>query len=105
MQRTEPDGVVILCDFCHRDWDGEEPMMEGHHGSIICLACLQHALKEKSPAPAPYRCNLCLQENLQTPRWSHPDHPDDIACQDCLYQAAGTFSKSPLTDWTWDRLH
>ena len=37
MQREDPEGIVISCDFCRRDWDGQEAMIEGHHGSILCL--------------------------------------------------------------------
>lgn len=105
MQRQEPDGVVLACDFCHRDWDGQEAMIEGHHGSILCLECLKIALANRQPPQAPYRCTLCLKEKIPTdkPCWTNPEHPDATVCQDCIYQAAGVFTKSPLTTWEWDR--
>jgi hypothetical protein len=28
------------------------------------------------------------------PRWSNPAHPEAIACQECLYQAAKAFHKN-----------
>jgi hypothetical protein len=105
MQREEEGLVVISCDFCRRDWDGAEAMIEGHHGSILCLECLKRALIEKASGDEKYNCTLCLRFNIPgtLPRWSHPEHPTGIACQECLYQAAGTFSKNPDVDWTWDR--
>ncbi len=40
MQRDEDGGVVISCDYCGRDWhpyqpDPDNPMIEGHRGSVI----------------------------------------------------------------------
>ena len=105
MQREEDGQIVISCDFCRRDWDGSEAMIEGHHGSVLCLTCLQRALVEKAATADKYTCTLCLRINIPgtLPQWRHPEHPDAIVCEECIYQAAGTFSKSPHTDWTWDR--
>lgn len=104
MQRTDPDGVTLLCDFCRRDWDGQEPMLEGHHGSIICLACLQRALAECAPGGEKYHCTLCLRYNIPPAlaHWRHSEHPEAIACRDCIVLSAKTFSKSPHANWTWD---
>ena len=104
MQREDPDGVVLLCDFCRRDWDGQEAMIEGHHGSILCLQCLQSALKAQAPGTDKYKCTLCLRFNMPPalPRWSHPDNPDAIVCQECLYQSARTFSRNEDVDWKFD---
>ena len=30
----------VLCDFCHRAWTEDVPMIEGHRGSCICARCL-----------------------------------------------------------------
>jgi hypothetical protein len=114
MQRTDPDGIVLLCDFCRRDWDGQEAMIEGHHGSILCLQCLKIALNNQSTDPVPdthpatsgepgsgkYKCTLCLRFNMPPamPHWANPDHPDAVVCQDCLYQAAKAFHKSRAGD-------
>ena len=101
MQRTDPEGIVLLCDFCRRDWDGQEPMIEGHHGSILCLECLKLALKEQHTQPGPdlggkYKCTLCLRFNMPAslPHWSNPAHPEAIVCQECIYQSAKAFHKS-----------
>lgn len=77
-------------------------MIEGHHGSIICLPCLHRALAEQRPASAPHACTLCLRRNLPAgdPCWS-PD-PAATICASCITLAARTFSKSPLTDWQYN---
>jgi hypothetical protein len=104
MQREDSDGIVLLCDFCRRDWDGQEAMIEGHHGSILCLECLKKALVEQSPLEGKFKCTLCLRFNMppEMPRWSNALHPDAIVCQECLYQAAKAFSRNPDVDWKWD---
>lgn len=95
MQRTDSDGVVIACDFCRRDWDGQEAMIEGHHGSVICLQCLKRAVNEKFTATDKYACTLCLRYNIPSAlsRWQNPDHPEAIICDECMNQAAKTFEK------------
>jgi hypothetical protein len=104
MQREDPEGIVIVCDFCRRDWDGQEAMIEGHHGSILCLECLKRALSEQKPAEGKFKCTLCLRFNMppEMPRWINSDHPDAIVCQECLYQAAKAFSRNPDVPWKWD---
>lgn len=109
MQRTEPEGIVISCDFCGTDWDEVKPMIEGHHGSVLCLACMKAALAAIKAGDSSFPCTLCLVEkDAEVPRWSHPQrssqplpgtNPGAILCQDCLNQAAGTFSKDPDVDW------
>jgi hypothetical protein len=107
MQREDPEGIVIVCDFCRRDWDGQEPMIEGHHGSILCLECLKAALTEQRTGGGggeKYKCTLCLRFNIppELPRWSNAEHPEAIACQECLYQAARAFSRNKDVPWTFD---
>jgi hypothetical protein len=104
MQREDPEGIVIVCDFCRRDWDGQEPMIEGHHGSILCLECLKAALPAQATGDQKYKCTLCLRFNLppEMPRWSNPAHPEAIVCQECLYQAARGFSRNKEVPWTFD---
>ena len=104
MQREEPDGIVISCDFCRRDWDGQEAMIEGHHGSILCLQCMKLALIEQKAGGEKYKCTLCLRFNIppELPRWSNSEHPEAVACQECLYQAARTFSRTEGVDWKFD---
>ena len=104
MQRTENDGIVISCDFCGTDWDQVKPMIEGHHGSVICLTCLEIALKQAVTHTGEYRCTLCLREGLPAtlPRWSSPASAATV-CLDCLHQAAGAFDRDPDVDWSWRR--
>ncbi|MDH3583067.1 MAG: hypothetical protein OER86_02500 [Phycisphaerae bacterium] len=115
MQRTQDGGIIISCDFCGTDWDAfdqssSRPMVEGHHGSVLCLECLRAGLEEMSEPAGSYKCALCLQE-LDAACWSHPDppagaaglNPGAVACRACLRQAAGRFNKDPDVAWTWDR--
>jgi len=109
MQRTQNDGIIISCDFCGQDWDEVLPMIEGHHGSVLCLSCLQKALEQKAPAPQGFDCTLCLQhQDAGVIAWTPAErssaaNPVAAACESCLKQAAGTFSKDPDVDWKWDR--
>ena len=46
----------FLCDFCRREWTEDSPMVEGHHGSLVCGRCLTVAYievvsHERSNAP------------------------------------------------------
>lgn len=113
MQRTEDGGIVISCDFCGTDWDEVKPMIEGHHGSVLCLACLQTALEQAgselecgdTAVQGQPPCTMCLQELEQsTARWVPTTRPAGanplaLICTDCINQAAGTFSKDPDIDW------
>src|SRR4051812_11336830 len=101
MQREEPDGIVLLCDFCRRDWDGQEPMIEGHHGSILCLECMKTALGAQETGGDKFKCTLCLRFNIppELPHWSNSAHPEAIVCQECLYQAAKAFRRNPDVAW------
>ena len=115
MQREEGDGVIISCDFCGSDWDAHDetnahPMVEGHHGSVICLACMKTALKQMATAEGPLQCTLCLHEKLEEsiPRWSHssPDaspglNPVAVVCRPCIRQAAGRFHRDEDVEWEW----
>jgi hypothetical protein len=105
MQRLEDGFIVISCDFCGTDWDELIPMIEGHRGAVLCLPCLQRALTEARPGLDKFSCRLCLRENLPSslPRWTHPAHPDAIACQDCIHQAAAAFDRDPDVDWKWQK--
>lgn len=110
MQRHEADGVIISCDFCGTDWDQVLPMIEGHHGSVICLECLKRALEEAEPADESFHCALCLQDRqagarrwrLADPRPSPGLNPAAAACWDCIRLAAKTFHKDKDVDFRWD---
>ena len=118
MQRTEEGGIIISCDFCGTDWDAYDPafslpMVEGHHGSVICLACVKQALEQMAAGEGEYRCTLCVRDGLPAdrPRWSHPDPQPSpglnvhaIGCRACIRQAARRFHKDPDIDWEWDEI-
>ena len=106
MQRNENNGVVISCDFCGVDWDEVIPMIEGHRGSVLCLACLKQGLDQVKPQDGKFTCTLCLRDGLPADlaRWVHPAptttaNPAAVMCIDCINQAAGTFSKDEDVDW------
>jgi hypothetical protein len=118
MQRETPEGIIISCDFCGRDWDPYDteqalPMTEGHHGSVICLACLRHALEQAAPADGEVPCTLCLQHKPPGTRaWSHPAaepsagrNPAAEVCWSCIRLAAKTFHKDSDVDFRWDPSH
>ena len=104
MQRNEADGVIISCDFCATDWDQIKPMVEGHHGSVLCLNCLTEAITSAAPDADEYSCTLCLREHLppSLPRWSGK-RPEATVCLDCLQQAAKAFDRDDDVDWKWER--
>lgn len=118
MQRTDGEGLIISCDFCGTDWDPYDetqsrPMVEGHHGSVICLECVKLALAELAAHPGEYRCTLCIRDGIaaDVPRWNRADsvtspglNPDALGCRDCIHQAAGKFSKDPDVKWKWERV-
>ncbi len=103
MQRNEVDGIIISCDFCGSDWDGQAAMVEGHHGSVICLECVKQALKAAVAGDGKYRCTLCLRDNIPAalPRWSNLHRPEAVICQECLHQAAKALSRAPHAQWKW----
>jgi len=103
MQRIEDGGLIISCDFCRTDWNGQDPVIEGHRGSIICLECVKLALDALIPAKENFKCILCLREPLPPtmPRWNHPQNPTTSACRDCIHQAADVFDRDPDVNWHW----
>ena len=104
MQRIEDNALIVSCDFCGTDWDGQFAAIEGHRGSIICLECLKLALDNLVVAGETFKCVLCLREPIPatTARWHHANHPKTYSCASCVEQAAGAFDKDPDIDWTWE---
>jgi len=110
MQRNEDGGIVISCDFCGTDWDEEIAMIEGHKGSVLCLACLTQALGNAGPAEDTYQCTLCLVgQPPELKRWLHPGpapspglNEGASLCWDCIRLAAKGFHKDPDTEFRWD---
>ncbi len=102
----------VLCDFCHREWTDEVPMLEGHHGSCLCARCLTIAytevvLHDRDTAPAEYKCSMCLEERTDReslgrggePGWRSPLHEDAVACRRCIELAAKSLDKDRDFDW------
>ena len=107
MQRNEDDGIVICCDFCGTDWDQKSPMIEGHHGSVICLECFKVAYENSTVQQGEYFCALCIRESLpeSLPRWTPPSrdpkaNPQAVVCHECLQQAARTFNRDEDVAWS-----
>ena len=72
-QGSDPDNIQpgdILCDFCERPtWEMDIPSIEGHHGSVFCVECLEQAWdrlvveKEEIPSDPEWKCCMCLESN------------------------------------------
>ncbi len=103
----------VLCDFCHREWTEETPMIEGHHGSCICGRCLRVAyvtvVRDEAPtAPEDYHCTLCLekeqdraaQNRPNEPGWQSPMYEEAMICRRCIKLGAGVLHKDKAFDWT-----
>ena len=103
MQRIEDGSLIVSCDFCRTDLDGQFPVIEGHRGAIICLECLKLALDSLTTESTTYKCVLCLREPLPPtlPRFHHPNAPDTFACRDCIHQTADVFDRDPDINWNW----
>ena len=113
---TDPDNVSmsdVLCDFCHREWAEEVPMVEGHHGSCICGRCVSVAYAqlvqhEGISEDAEYTCPLCLDGpedraalgRGDEPGWRSPVEEEAVACWRCVKMAAKTLGRDPESDWT-----
>ncbi len=102
----------VLCDFCHREWTADEPMIEGHHGSCLCGKCLTVAYTEvvvngSSDVTKSYKCPMCLEEDGDRealgrgtePGWRSPLHADGVICKRCIELAAGSLDKDRSFDW------
>lgn len=94
----------VLCDFCHREWSEEEPMVEGHHGSCICGKCMTVAftdvlINKANSAVDGYKCTMCL-ENRDDPAWQSPMYEEAVICRRCIKLGSGVLHKSPDYDWT-----
>lgn len=101
-EQMEP--TDFLCDFCTRDWSAAQPMVEGHHGSLICGSCLRVAYGQlvtlgDGDAPEGWTCSLCL-EHREEPAWTSPLRPEAVICRRCAKQAAGRLHADPESGWT-----
>ena len=104
MHETLPDGTVVVsrCDFCRQEF-AEDPMVEGHQGSLICLKCLNTAYTDVVLAGGGRehvggKCTMCL-ENREQPQWESPAYPEAHICLRCMKQAATRLEKDPELGW------
>ena len=108
MQKEINDGIIIACDFCGTDWDQIKPMVEGHRGSVICLACVRSALTALAGNPDECVCTLCLGTHpAGTPTWrqlaaAEGANGDAVACDACIRQAAEAFGKDRSVDFSYE---
>lgn len=104
----------VLCDYCHREWTEDVPIIEGHHGSCICGNCLTIAFTEVvlHPAddmPTEFDCRMCLENaearkelnRANEPGWPSPMHDDAFICRRCIKLAAGALHKD--TNFPWQK--
>ncbi len=108
MHTTDAAGQLLRssCDFCGRDWlpDGDQIMIEGHQGSLICTKCLSAAyraivLEQLGADLRGGKCRMCL-ESRQQPLWQSPVDAEALCCLRCMKQAATALEKDPETGWT-----
>lgn len=104
---TDPNNVQmsdVLCDFCRTEWTEELPLIEGHHGSIVCGKCLtvaytQVVLHTQSTGQPGYTCTMCLEQRPDI-SWESPMYPEAVICKRCINLAAGALSKDKESGWT-----
>lgn len=92
------------CDFCHKPWAEERPMVEGHKGSLICGQCLSAAYVEVVHAGLGEEhrkslCTMCLEARDER-KWASP-LTDTVACMRCVKQSAGVLERDE--DHAWKR--
>jgi formylmethanofuran dehydrogenase subunit E len=82
----------FLCDFCGEHWRDDLPMVEGHHGSLVCGRCLTAAFRatwlaggEPASSDGGETCRLCL-ERREEPHWRGAN--GGLACRRCVKMAA-----------------
>jgi hypothetical protein len=103
---TDPDHVEmsdVLCDFCRREWVETRPMVEGHHGSVICGDCLRVAFATvvnagMNTAAAGYKCTMCL-ENRDDDAWESPAYPEAAICRRCIKMGAVMLERDEESGW------
>lgn len=105
---TDPQNVGmsdVICDFCHREWTEDVPMIEGHHGSCICGRCLRvaHAevVEQGHGSAGDYTCPMCLEaepdrramDRAGEAGWQSPLGEGAVICRRCIELAARALEK------------
>ncbi len=109
---TDVQMTDVLCDFCHREWTADVPMLEGHQGSCVCGRCLTLAYADvvvagRDTAPGGYTCPMCLEaaedraalNRAGEPGWQSPVVDDAVMCRRCIKLAAGALEKDKDLGW------
>jgi len=94
----------FLCDFCGEHWREDRPMVEGHHGSLACGACLAGAFRATwladgggaADRQADETCRLCL-ERRDEPHWRGTT--GGLACRRCVKMAVVMLERDPDAGW------
>lgn len=102
----------VLCDFCHRQWSAELPLIEGHQGSCLCGRCLTVAYSEtilhhEHSAPPGFHCTMCLESGFDRealgradePGWQSPLHAEACVCRRCIELAAKALERDSDANW------
>ncbi len=102
----------VLCDFCHRHWTVDQPMIEGHQGSCLCGRCLTVAYTEVvlngvDCSPEAFKCPMCLEGDADREAlsrageagWQSPVDERAAICRRCIELAATTLEKNRDFDW------
>jgi hypothetical protein len=102
----------VLCDFCHREWTEDVPMVEGHRGSCLCARCLTVGYTEvvvngHDTAPEAYTCPMCLEgdddrralDRGGEAGWRSPLDEHAAICRRCLELAARSLEKDQDSGW------
>lgn len=106
MHDTSAEGNEFFkCDFCRKPWAEDRPMVEGHHGSLICAACLTVAYAEVVNAAggaehSGRKCTLCLEHRDEV-QWQSPMFPENCACRRCIKQSAAVLEHDE--EYAWKR--
>lgn len=111
---VDPENVQlsdVLCDYCHREWTEDLPIVEGHEGSCICGHCLRVAYAEIVSSgggeSSQSRCALCLEagkdraalNRADEPLWRSPLYTEACICRRCIKLAAGVLHRDK--DYSW----
>lgn len=96
----------VLCDFCGRAWDPDDParpMIEGHHGSHLCGECLSIAYvaivhESRNDRVPGQTCTMCLEEREDETHRS-AERPAAVICRRCVKQSATALEKDPDSRW------
>jgi hypothetical protein len=102
----------VLCDFCHRAWTADMPIVEGHRGAMICGTCLSIAYRQivcdaEAGAGREFYCRMCREEQRDREAlnrggehgWASPVDPEAVICRRCIKLGAGVLHKDPDYDW------